>query len=59
MNKGELRILIVDDEEEDVHLIESLLREGLKGVALKLDTASSFVEGLNRIWIRPAPLSRG
>ncbi len=49
MNKGELRILIVDDDEEDIHLIESLLREGLKGVALELDKASSFVEGLNRV----------
>lgn len=49
MNKGELTILIVDDDDEDVQLTESLLREGLKGVALKLDRASSFVEGLNRI----------
>ena len=49
MNKNELSILIVDDDEQDIHLIESLLREGLKGVALKLGRASSFVEGLNRI----------
>ena len=49
MNKSELSILIVDDDDEDVHLTESLLRGGLKGIALKLDKASSFVEGLNRI----------
>lgn len=49
MNKGELRILIVDDDPEDILLTESLLREGLKGVALELDKAGSFTEGLNRV----------
>jgi diguanylate cyclase (GGDEF)-like protein len=47
MNKGELNILIVDDDEEDILLAEDLLREGLKGVSLELDRANSFAEGLS------------
>jgi CheY-like chemotaxis protein len=49
MNKSELRVLIVDDDPEDILLTESLLREGLKGVALELDKANSFTEGLNQV----------
>ena len=49
MNKGELSILIVDDDDEDILVIETLLRQGLKGVALEVDRARSFAEGLNHI----------
>jgi diguanylate cyclase (GGDEF)-like protein len=49
MNKGELRILIVDDDPEDILLTESLLREGLKGVAIEVDKAGSFTEGVSHV----------
>ncbi len=49
MKKGELSILIVDDDTEDLLLTESLLLEGFKGVALEVDLASSFDEGLSQI----------
>jgi diguanylate cyclase (GGDEF)-like protein len=47
MIKGELNILIVDDDQDDVLLAEQLLDEGLKGVSLHVDKAHSFNEGLN------------
>jgi diguanylate cyclase (GGDEF)-like protein len=40
---------LVDDDKEDILLAESLLREGLKGVALELDKADSFVQALSQI----------
>ena len=48
MNKAGLSILIVDDDEEDLLIAESLLHEALKGVALRLDRAASFDECLSR-----------
>ncbi len=49
MTKDELRILIVDDDKEDVTLTEGLLRGGLEGVALELDMADSFAQGLRQV----------
>jgi len=49
MNKGELNILIVDDDRDDILLAQSLLRDGLKAIALELDVAESFSEGLSRL----------
>jgi diguanylate cyclase (GGDEF)-like protein len=48
MSKGELSILIVDDDVEDILLTENLLREGLKGIALDLHKATSFDTGLRQ-----------
>jgi diguanylate cyclase (GGDEF)-like protein len=42
MHKDELKILIVDDDKDDLLLADSLLRNGLKGVALEVDGAVSF-----------------
>lgn len=49
MDKRGLDILIVDDDEEDLVIAGSLLREALKGVRLRLDTAETFEDGLSRI----------
>lgn len=48
MNKGELNILIVDDDEEDLLLADNLLRESLKGIALEVERIASFAEGLTK-----------
>ncbi len=47
--KTELRVLIIDDDKEDIILTEGLLREGLKGVALELDMADSFGQAIRQI----------
>jgi DNA-binding NtrC family response regulator len=51
MSKDELRILIVDDDREDVILTEGLLRGGLEGVALEVDTADSFAQALRQVGV--------
>ncbi len=49
MSKDKLRILIVDDDKEDVMLTEGLLRGGLEGVALDVGIADSFAQGLRQV----------
>jgi CheY-like chemotaxis protein len=49
MQNGELNILIVDDDREDISIAEGVLREGLQGVPIELDKANSFAQDLQRI----------
>lgn len=49
MHNGELNILIVDDDREDILLAENQLREGLQGIPVELEKADSFAQGLSRV----------
>ena len=49
MNNGDVSILLVDDDEEDILLARDALRESLNGSLLELDTARSFAQGLNQV----------
>jgi diguanylate cyclase (GGDEF)-like protein len=51
MSKDKLRILIVDDDREDIILTKGLLRGGLEGVALEVDTADSFAHALRQVGV--------
>jgi diguanylate cyclase (GGDEF)-like protein len=42
MDEPEIKILVVDDDTDDVILIKDLLQSGMKGVRFVLDHASSF-----------------
>jgi len=49
MNNGDISILLVDDDEEDILLARNVLREALDGSALELDTAQTFAQGLQQV----------
>jgi diguanylate cyclase (GGDEF)-like protein len=44
MHKDQLKILAVDDDEDDIFLVKELLREGFPGVVVTLDSANSSQE---------------
>jgi diguanylate cyclase (GGDEF)-like protein len=44
MDKDQLKILVVDDDEDDIFLVKELLREGFPGIEVAFDSANSSQE---------------
>jgi DNA-binding NtrC family response regulator len=49
MNERQIRIFIVDDDEDDILLVKDYLREGMKDVPICVDHAPSLSEALFRM----------
>ena len=44
MDKDQLKVLVVDDDEDDIFLVKELLREGFSGIEVAFDSANSSQE---------------